>query len=345
LSQTAGPGEADVEDGIAAAVSGNEAGSEGSAIEIFEPEEYGADEPEYDESGSDESEYEETDYDESGSDESDYDEPGYEESDYDEPGYEESDYEESDYDDSDYDESGSDEDDYDESESDDSDYDVFGSGDAEYDESDTNDRDEPDIDGTVYDEAECGGDDSDGSQADYRNGEESGSEASDGDRPDEAQIDGSVSGESSKDALTDGPAETEEQEFHADPEELTAIVNCIGMDNLAELHNQLIQFYGENGKDVYKSLKSLAPSIEKKGWSREEKFLYYCVLILRHSDEPEEALREENVRELAEFLLGAENKRKNLNSLRYAMLKHYGKEKGRRYYFMLKPYVKALNQM
>ena len=117
------------------------------------------------------------------------------------------------------------------------------------------------------------------------------------------------------------------------------------MENLAELHNQLIQFYGENGKDVYKSLKSLSPSIEKKNWSREEKFLYYCVLIIRHSDEPEEALREENVRELAEFLLGAENKRKNLNSLRYALLKHYGKEKGRRYYFMLKPYVKALNQM
>ena len=117
------------------------------------------------------------------------------------------------------------------------------------------------------------------------------------------------------------------------------------MENLAELHNQLIQFYGENGKDVYKSLKSLAPTIEKKNWSKEEKFLYYCVLIIRHSDEPEEALQEENVRELAEFLLGAENKRKNLNSLRYALLKHYGKEKGRRYYFMLKPYVKALNQM
>ena len=135
------------------------------------------------------------------------------------------------------------------------------------------------------------------------------------------------------------------EEFVPDPEEITAIVNCIGMDNLAELHNQLIQFYGDNGKDVYLSLKSGALSIEKKDWDKEEKFLYYCALIFRHSDEPAEALTEENISEFAAFLLGAENKRKNLNSLRYALLKHYGKEKGRRYYFMLKPYVKALNQM
>ena len=134
-------------------------------------------------------------------------------------------------------------------------------------------------------------------------------------------------------------------DFVPDPEEIMAIVNCIGMENLAELHNQLIQFYGENGKDIYLSLKSGTLTIEKQDWDREDKFLYYCALILRHSDEPEEALLEENIRELADFLLGAESKRKNLNSLRYALLKHYGKEKGRRYYFMLKPYVKALNQM
>ena len=130
-----------------------------------------------------------------------------------------------------------------------------------------------------------------------------------------------------------------------DPDELTAIVSCIGMENLAELHNQLIQFYGDDGKDIYLSLKSGTLTIEKKEWDKEEKFLYYCALIFRHSDVPAEELSEENISEFAQFLLGAENKRKNLNSLRYALLKHYGKEKGRRYYFMLKPYVKALNQM
>ena len=135
------------------------------------------------------------------------------------------------------------------------------------------------------------------------------------------------------------------QPFIPDPEEITAIVNCIGMENLAELHNQLIQFYAEDGKEIYQALKSGSLTIDKIDWDREEKFLYYCALIFRHSDEPAETITEENISEFASFLLGAENKRKNLNSLRYALLKHYGKEKGRRYYFMLKPYVKALNQM
>lgn len=147
-------------------------------------------------------------------------------------------------------------------------------------------------------------------------------------------------------AAADVSSEEEDTDvFVPDPDEITAIVSCIGMENLAELHNQLIQFYGDDGKDVYQSLKSGTLSIEKKEWDIEEKFLYYCALIFRHSDVPAEELGEENISEFAQFLLGAENKRKNLNSLRYALLKHYGKEKGRRYYFMLKPYVKALNQM
>ena len=144
---------------------------------------------------------------------------------------------------------------------------------------------------------------------------------------------------------SEDPAEKSEEVFVPDHDEIVAIVNCIGMENLAELHNQLIQFYGDNGKDIYLALKSGALAIEKMEWEKDEKFLYYCTLILRHSDEPEEALTEENIREFAEFVQGAESKRKNLNSLRYALLKHYGKEKGRRYYFMLKPYVKVLNQM
>lgn len=145
-----------------------------------------------------------------------------------------------------------------------------------------------------------------------------------------------------------GTKETEPGEdapFIPDMEEITAIVNCIGMDNLAELHNQLIQFYGDHGKEAYQAVKNGTFHIEKENWSREEKFLYYSALIFRHSDEPDEARKEENIREFADFLLGAEKKRQNLNSLRYALLKHYGKEKGRRYYFLLKPYVKALNQM
>ena len=157
--------------------------------------------------------------------------------------------------------------------------------------------------------------------------------------------DGQEESETEPEALLLEQEVEQDEIFTPDREELTAIVNCIGTDNLAELHNQLIQFYGDNGKDIYQSIKSGTAAFDKLDWSKEEKFLYYCALILRHSEEPEEALAEENIREFAQFLLNAESKRKNLNSLRYALLKHYGKEKGRRYYFMLKPYVKALNQM
>ena len=276
-------------------------------------------------------------YDQEGTD---YEDPHYygsedEEADYGESEDEEPDYDESEDEEPDYDESEDEEPDYDDSAEEEPDHDGSEDGEPAYEEPDYEEADqdgsgenETDHEENVSDESDLNGS--------YQNGSDQ--------NENDPGLDGSGDGadEGSGEYEADGSAE---EEFHADPEEITAIVNCIGMENLAELHNQLIQFYGENGKDVYKSLKSLSPSIEKKNWSREEKFLYYCVLIIRHSDEPEEALREENVRELAEFLLGAENKRKNLNSLRYALLKHYGKEKGRRYYFMLKPYVKALNQM
>ena len=256
-----------------------------------------------------------------------YDQEG---TDYEDPHYYGSEDEEADYG-----ESEDEEPDHDDSVEEEPDHDGSEDGEPAYEEPD---YEEADQDGSGENETDHEENVSD--ESDLNGSYQNGSDLNEND----PGLDGSGDGadEGSGEYEADGSAE---EEFHADPEEITAIVNCIGMENLAELHNQLIQFYGENGKDVYKSLKSLSPSIEKKNWSREEKFLYYCVLIIRHSDEPEEALREENVRELAEFLLGAENKRKNLNSLRYALLKHYGKEKGRRYYFMLKPYVKALNQM
>ena len=256
-----------------------------------------------------------------------------------------SDEDDSDEDDSDDDESDDDDSDEDESEDDDSD-----DEDSEYDDSDeisaVHEEEETESDSEPGNhEPDASFEKTEDAEAD-ESGEEPGEEA---DREAEKEPD-----ENASDSLTDKSEEQafdedhitqQSEEFVPDQEEITAIVNCIGMDNLAELHNQLIQFYGDNGKDVYLSLKSGALSIEKKDWDKEEKFLYYCALIFRHSDEPAEALTEENISEFAAFLLGAENKRKNLNSLRYALLKHYGKEKGRRYYFMLKPYVKALNQM
>ena len=355
LTKSAGPeGTGGEEDVIGKAVSGSEE-ADGYADEETGSAEYDQEGTDYEDPHYYGSEDEEADYGESEDEEPDYDESEDEEPDYDESEDEEPDYDESEDEEPDYDDSAEEEPDHDGSEDEEPD-----SEEADYGESED---EEPDHDDSVEEEPDHGG--SEDGEPDYEEADQDGSGENETDHEenvsDESDLNGSYQNGSdlnendpgldgSGDGADEGSVEYEadgsaEEEFHADPEEITAIVNCIGMENLAELHNQLIQFYGENGKDVYKSLKSLSPSIEKKNWSREEKFLYYCVLIIRHSDEPEEALREENVRELAEFLLGAENKRKNLNSLRYALLKHYGKEKGRRYYFMLKPYVKALNQM
>ncbi len=137
----------------------------------------------------------------------------------------------------------------------------------------------------------------------------------------------------------------EEKDFAPDHDEIVAIVNCVGLENLAELHNQLIQFYGEHGKDLYLSIKNGSMPIESLKWNKQEKFLYYSALIFRHCGEDLQDVNEDTVKEFADFLLSNEKKRQNLNALRYALIKRFGKDRGRKYYFMLKPYVKAMNQM
>ena len=343
LSKTAETGVTDVEDDENVMIPGDgavSAASEESDSEEYGSEEYELEDPDADDPDSEEydtEEYDSEEYDPEDSDSEEYDAEEYDSEEYDseEDAPEDADFEDSDPED--YAVEDPDQEDHDPEE-----YDPEGSDETESGEEERIDPEEDSSDREAHAESEAEEDSSvhegvKGTETDQAGA--SGEEDEEEDGQDAAEADDALKGNGSPDP------DREEEEFHADPEEVTAIVNCIGMENLAELHNQLIQFYGENGKDVYKSLKSLSPSIENKNWSKEEKFLYYCVLILRHSDEPEEALEEENVRELAQFLLGAENKRKNLNSLRYALLKHYGKEKGRRYYFMLKPYVKALNQM
>ena len=343
LNQTAGLRAADEEEEENVTILEDGAASvmpEESDPEEYDTEDYDPEDLDAEDSDSEDSE----EYDPEDSEEYDAEDPDLEDADSEEYDAEDSDAE--DYDPEDFDHEGSDDEDYDPESDDAEDPDQEDHDPEEYVQEGSEDPEcgEPDQSVTKTDrlgrDARADFEEEDGSSDDEGVTETDQTGTSDGtDEQDMAEADDAYQEE-----RTPEP-DQEEEEFHADPDEVTAIVNCIGMENLAELHNQLIQFYGENGKDVYKSLKSLSPSIENKNWSKEEKFLYYCVLILRHSDEPEEALEEENVRELAQFLLGAENKRKNLNSLRYALLKHYGKEKGRRYYFMLKPYVKALNQM
>ena len=135
------------------------------------------------------------------------------------------------------------------------------------------------------------------------------------------------------------PAGVKADQF-PDDEEIARIVACIGADNLAELHNQLATFYGDQGKDIYLSIKSNSRSLPVLKPDLGQKFAYYCEIIFARSD-----YTGEYPADISEFLLNAREKLGNLNSLRYALIKHYGKEKGRRFYFLLKPFAKTMYQM
>lgn len=120
---------------------------------------------------------------------------------------------------------------------------------------------------------------------------------------------------------------------------------CISKENLADFHNALVMFFGEEkGKEIYQDIKN-DPEI-LLDWSQipecpqAEKFEMYCKLVFEHGE-----LAEEYPADFAGFLLKCNGKRKNLNSLRAALQGQYGKDKGMRYYSLFKSHIKIMNRM
>lgn len=143
------------------------------------------------------------------------------------------------------------------------------------------------------------------------------------------------------------PGEPERQADEADEmgEILENLCRCINKDSLADFHNALVTFFGEEqGKELYQKMKS------KPEWnaywsqiptcSQEEKFDIYCKLVFEVSE-----LADDYPEDFASFLFKANGKRKNLNSLRAALQGHYGKEKGMKYYSLIKSHIKIMNRM
>lgn len=138
--------------------------------------------------------------------------------------------------------------------------------------------------------------------------------------------------------------ETEEDKAsHEDKEKelLTELVSCLGANNSGEIHNALIMLLGNDGKQVYQQVRgnlkeySVGENMEMK-----DKFQHYCHLVFEHSEIPEAYPKN-----FSNFVYGAKDKRKNLNSFRSALQKEYGKEKGLQYYSIIKPHVKILNKI
>lgn len=135
--------------------------------------------------------------------------------------------------------------------------------------------------------------------------------------------------------------ETVKTEPVQDEELLKELVNCLGINNSGEIHNALTMFLGDEGKTVYQKNKSnLKEFVEKKQLKIQDKFKVYCQLVFERSEQ-----KEAYPKNFSNFVYGAKDKRKNLNSFRSALQKEYGKEKGMQYYTLIKPHVKILNKI
>lgn len=131
-----------------------------------------------------------------------------------------------------------------------------------------------------------------------------------------------------------------ENDSEFDREEVNTVIECIGRSNLADLHNSLELIYGEKGKEIYQVIKSNSYEVEPKNWNNEDRFIKYCEVVFANSE-----LKNASPKGVESFLYSAEDKRKNLNSLRAALQSEYGKDKGLRIYSIFKAHIKLMNRM
>jgi len=164
-------------------------------------------------------------------------------------------------------------------------------------------------------------------------------------RPDET-ADGNQQDEELSDADPEKNIMVKTPEISKEQDEvIRSLLTCISKDRLADFHNALVLFFGEEiGKELYQEAKnSSAYAIcreNQNAISEEEKFDVYCQTVFAYSD-PKLDCPED----FSAFLYKANAKRKNLNSLRAALQGHYGKDKGMKYYSLFKSHIKIMNRM
>jgi hypothetical protein len=125
-----------------------------------------------------------------------------------------------------------------------------------------------------------------------------------------------------------------------DKEEVLKLIACIGSDKNEELHNALVQIYGEKGKEIYQEIKSEPVPEDYKDWNDVKRFKTYCEIVLNNS-----GLEVEDSRKVSDYLYTIKDKGKNLNSFRAAILKKYKKDLGSKYYALFKVHIKRMNDL
>ena len=124
-----------------------------------------------------------------------------------------------------------------------------------------------------------------------------------------------------------------------DKEEVDALINCLGKDNLIAIHETLVHVYGQKqGQNIYKTVKDKSYSFAPETLSRKDKVHYFTDIIFSHSDLDDPG-------NFLDFLEKNKDKSKNLNGVRSAIIKAYGNNTGMKYYSLFKPYFKTISAL
>lgn len=135
----------------------------------------------------------------------------------------------------------------------------------------------------------------------------------------------------------------ESLEPEKDAQSVKELYRTLSMSNLTTVNTAMkILFGNEVGNDIYRELKEHQEYREQLDAlyypTTKERFMHYVQIVLGRSE-----LQDVSAEEMGKFLFRIP--RKNLNSIRSAILKEYGNELGSQVYTVYKPHIKVLNKM
>lgn len=125
--------------------------------------------------------------------------------------------------------------------------------------------------------------------------------------------------------------------YDFDKEQVDTFINCLGRNNLTAIHETLMRVYGQpHASQIYKVIKSKTYPLDVKTYKRKDKIKRFSDIIFENAEV-------ENPGDFVEFLDRNKDKTKNLNSMRAAVIKEYGNERGMKYYTLFKPHFKVIS--
>lgn len=146
------------------------------------------------------------------------------------------------------------------------------------------------------------------------------------------------------DVLEDDPLIVEEVPQGPDDQSME-VLYCVGKDNLADLHEALVQLYGDRRCQVLYNVFKSDPAYDAFLEGHEELSPYdrqlgYCTIVFACAGS-ELAVPDDFI----EVVTRAWKRKNNLNSLRAALISKYGREYGLQYYSLVKAHIKILNNI